>query len=173
MCKLRFRTPMLILVVLALTSCNSQSPDSAKDDATAYIPSTDKHPCLGVSVSAPEVVKLETETMVRVDVNNRCDETVTYDGSAAPYHLQLVNNDDKTVWFTPSEAIPAIPVEYAVAADRTSSYEAPVKLPTDNVLPGDYRMIARVLVEQDTPNAERYVEPLKLESEPQNVTVGP
>lgn len=173
MYKLGFRTLMLILVVLGLTACNSEKPNSAKDDAPAYIPSADKHPCLEVAVTAPEVIELETETTVRVDVNNRCDETVTYDGSAAPYHPQLVSNDDEIVWFTPSDPIPAIPVEYSVPANGTTSYEAPVKLPFDSVLPGDYRIIAKVLVEQDTPNTDRYIEPLRLESEPQNVNIKP
>ena len=163
MCKLRLGA-LTLLGLIFLTACSVGS--GGADDALTYVPSTDEHPCLEVAVTAPKVTELETEVTVFVDVNNRCDETVTYDGSAAPYHLQLVSNDDKIIWFTPSETIPAIPVEYAVAADGTSSYKAPVKLPSGSVLSGDYRVIAKVFVGRDTPNTDRYVEPLRLESEP-------
>ena len=163
---------LLVLMGLGLTACGVGA-DSAEGDTPSYVPSTDEHPCLEVTVSAPDVIELGAEATAHIDVNNRCDETVTYDGSVAPYHLQLVSTDDKIVWFTPSEAIPALPVEYAVAANGTNSYEAPVKLPSDSVLPGDYRVIAKISVGQDTPDTAQYVEPLKLESKPQNVSVEP
>lgn len=161
-----------VLSGLVLTACSSQSSGTENDDALTYIPSADTHPCLDVAVTAPAVLQLSTEATVSVNVENRCDEAVNYTSSVIPYFLQLVSNDDKIVWFAPSEDMPSLPVEYTVLANGTTSYDVAASLPANDVLPGSYKMIASLFVDQIEPNATQYVEDLKLESEPQNVTVG-
>lgn len=163
---------LMILIGSVLTACSSKSPGGTNDDAPLYIPSTDTHPCLGIDVAAPNVIELGNQITVRVDVHNLCDETTVYTSSMPPYSLQLVSNDDRVVWFTPSEPIPSIAVEYIVAANGTTSYKVPITIPSSSVVPGSYRIIASLFVDQDTgPDATQYVKPLRLESEPQNVNI--
>lgn len=164
---------LTVSLSLVLTACGGNGPDGTNDDVPNYIPSADTHPCLGVAVTAPDVIELGTEEVVRVDVNNRCDETVDYTSSTPPYSLKLVSNSDVVVWFTPKE-ITSLIGEYSVPANGTTSYDVPVLLSADEVLPGTYRMIANLYVDRDTgPDATQYEEPLRLESEPQSVEVRP
>jgi hypothetical protein len=115
---------------------------------------------------------LDTGATARVEVSNRCDEATTYESSGPPYSLALVRDDNGIAWYTPSEPIPDILLEYTLEANGTTSYDVPVLL-ADDVPPGNYRMIANLFVHQMDPDATRYEEPLRLESEPQNVEVKP
>lgn len=164
--------PMLSLS-LVLTACSSRSRGDTNDDAPTYIPSTDTHPCLGVSIAAPNVLELGAEETVRVDVNNRCDEAVTYTGPTPPYFVKLVSNADRVVWGEP-RTITTLPGEYLVTANGTTStsYEIPITVASDRVVPGTYRLIAHLSVDQNTDPAQ-YVKPLRLESEPQVVEIKP
>lgn len=159
---------LTVLIGLGLAAC-SDNPNDVNDDAPLYVPSTDTHPCLGVAVAAPGVIGLGTETTVRVDVHNRCDETTTYESSGPPYSLALVHDDNQVAWYTPSEPVPDILLEYTVEANGTTSYDVPVPLSADSVLPGTYRIIANLFVGQMEPDATQYVEDLRLESELQSV----
>ncbi len=160
-----------ILLGAVLTACGSTNPKNPNGTATTYTSSTDTHPCLSVGVAAPDVIKLGTETTIRVEVNNRCNEATTYTSSTPPYFLQLVNSNNKIVWFKP-ETITSLPSENTVAENGTTSYDVAVMLLADSVPPGTYRMIANLFVDQDTgPDATQYVKPLRLESEPENVSV--
>ena len=166
---------LAVTVVLGaiLTACGSTSPDSPDGNASSYTPSADMHPCLGVGVVVPDMIKLGTDTTVRVEVNNSCNEATFYTSSTPPYFLQLLNDNNKVVWFEP-RTITSLLGEYTVAGDGTTSYDVAVTLLADSVAPGTYRMIANLQVDRDTgPDATQYVEPLRLESEPQNVTVEP
>lgn len=116
---------------------------------------------------------LGTETTTRVEVGNRCDEATTYESSGPPYSLALVRDDNEVVWYTPSEPVPSILFEYTVEANETTPYEVPVLLSADSVPPGNYSMIANLFVHQMEPGATQYEKPLRLESEPQTVTVAP
>lgn len=170
--KLRL-TPLLFLVLigLALTACGNESP-TRTNDGLPYTPSADTHPCLSVAVAAPDVIEVGSETTVRVEVRNRCDEATTYESSGPPYSLALVR-DSAIFWDTPSEPVPSILLEYAVEANETTSYDVPVLLSADSVPSGDYTVIANLFVHQMDPDATQYEEPLRLESEPQDVTVAP
>ncbi len=165
-------TTMLLGAALAACGSTSPSPDSSNDTKPSYIPSADAHPCLGVSVIAPDVIKLESEAAARVEVSNRCDEATTYESSGPPYSLALVR-DDEVFWYTPSEPVPSILLEYTVEANGTTFYDVPVPLSNDNVPPGNYRMIANLFIHQVDPDATQYEEPLRLESEAKNVNVEP
>jgi hypothetical protein len=162
---------VVILTGLVLAACNSEF-HNVNGDAPPYSPSTDTHPCLSVAVAAPDVIQLGTEATVRVDVNNQCNEAITYKSSGPPYALVLVR-DDEVVWYTPSEPVPDILLDYAVEANGTTAYDVRVPISADDVSPGNYRMIASLFVDQIQPDATQYVKPLRLESEPQSVEVKP
>jgi len=156
-----------------LTACGVGNTDQTNDPGFPYTSSADTHLCLGVAVAAPDMIELGTEAMARVEVSNRCDEATTYESSGPPYSLALIRDDNQIVWYTPSEPVPDILLEYTVEANGTTSYDVPVLLSADNVPPGNYRMLANLFVHQVEPDATQYVEPLRLESEPQNVEVKP
>ncbi len=168
----RYLTILAFVVVtgFGLTACSNESSDGVSNNTRAYVHSADTHPCLSVAVVTPDVL-IGIETTVRVDVNNRCNEATTYESSGPPYSLALVRDDNKVVWYTPSEPVTAILLEYTVEGNGTTSYDVPALLSADTVSPGNYKMIANLFVHQIDPDATQYEKPLRLESEPQNVDV--
>jgi hypothetical protein len=156
---------------LGLTACSGGSTNG-REIRDVYVHSTDTHPCLDVTVASPDVIKVEAETRARVEVSNRCNEATTYESSGPPYALALIR-EDEIIWYTPSEPVPDILLEYTVEANGTTLYDVPVRLSADKVPPGNYRMIANLFVHPIDPDATQYEEPLRLESKPQTVTVEP
>ena len=172
MSKLCLKTlAVTVMLGAILTACGSTSPDNPNGTASLYTPSADTHPCLSVGVIVPDMIKLGTETTVRVEVDNRCNEATFYTSSTPPYFLQLLNDNNKVVWFEP-KTITSLLGEYTVAGNGTTSYDVAVTLLADSIPPGTYRMIANLQVDQATgPDVTQYVKPLRLESKPQNLTV--